>query len=393
MKLKNLFVTLGLTLAVGIGVAVGVGGKKESKVVKATGFEEQTIYLRPGSNWMKLDDFSVAPRFAVYFSDGGANNEWVDMAVADAGNHVFSAVVPTTHEYNLLIFCRMNGSTTENNWSNRYNQSKDVTSIGASKLFVVQDESWDTATYDDWHGLQDWYIEGTFTEPAYAQQAEYKLAFNAAKYQYELKGVSIPQGKSFYVHSTVEGYKRNAQTETNDASLFALDDPNTRTLKETAYDFYYKPFDGKVWIEENAEIAATTYANAFLGATFDVCNVGEPTDDHSAGLAAIWNAKETPDGTSLVERWNALSIGAKGVFAAGTANATVASAKARYLIIMERYSGVLTAFENGPVASSVATVNTVSNQNNNTIMLVVIISSIALVSVGGFFLLKKKREN
>lgn len=101
---------------------------------------------------------------------------------------------------------------------------------------------------------------------------------------------------------------------------------------------------------DEAKTDATTFAQTFKDATGGICKDTSKgiVDTDVDALAAVWNPKEEPDGTSLVEKWNALSNGAKAVFTAGTANDTIADANARYVHIMSRYSGTLTAFADGP---------------------------------------------
>ena len=104
------------------------------------------------------------------------------------------------------------------------------------------------------------------------------------------------------------------------------------------------------------------------------------------------NIKEEPDGTSLVEKWNALSNGAKAVFTAGTANAIIADANARYVHIMSRYSNVLTAFNGGPTLSAINTKTPLDDSANDTLIIVVAIASLALVSFGGLVFIRKRRK-
>ncbi len=109
----------------------------------------KTLYLRPGTNWLQKGG-STNPRFAVYcFGDG---EKWYDMEAVDAGcgsGTVYMAEVKAT--YSNLIFCRMNGSTTENNWDNKWNQTGNLTmpSVEAG-VYEVSNTQWNGGTNSQW---------------------------------------------------------------------------------------------------------------------------------------------------------------------------------------------------------------------------------------------------
>ena len=143
--------------------------------------------------------------------------------------------------------------------------------------------------------------------------------------------------------------------------------------------------------------AANAFANTFLSTTNGICVDSSKSsgDTNVSTLAAVWNVKETPDGSSLVEKWNALSIGAKSVFVEGTATEDIADAKARYVHIMSRYSEQLTAFDNGPVYLANAQFGFGNDLSNDatfivTIVVVIAISTLTLVT---FLVIKKRRYN
>ena len=141
--------------------------------------------------------------------------------------------------------------------------------------------------------------------------------------------------------------------------------------------------------------AANAFANTFLSTTNGICVDSSKSsgDTNVSTLAAVWNVKETPDGSSLVEKWNALSIGAKSVFAEGTATEAIADAKARYVHIMSRYSEQLTAFDNGPVYLAKAQFGFGSNLLNNATFIVTIVVVIAIftLTLATFLVIKKRR--
>ena len=98
------------------------------------------LYLKPGTNWKK-----DGARFAAYFFGNGET--WVDMT--KLSNDLYVVNTPTNKTYPNVIFCRMNPSTTANNWNNKWNQTGDLTIATTStgyNCFTVANNSWDGAT-------------------------------------------------------------------------------------------------------------------------------------------------------------------------------------------------------------------------------------------------------
>ena len=107
-------------------------------VITAAGVEEQTdqlLYLKPNSNW--LND---GARFAVYFWDGYGSN-WASMSDTD-GDGYYEVVIPAG--YSNIIFCRMNPGNAVNDWSNKWNQTSDLTvPTDGNNCYTVADGTWD----------------------------------------------------------------------------------------------------------------------------------------------------------------------------------------------------------------------------------------------------------
>ena len=93
----------------------------------------KTLYLEPTTtHWNK-----EGARFAAYFYGGGPAETWVDMESSTC-NGLFKVAVPNS-AYSNVIFVRMNGSTTENNWSNKWNQTADLSISGTDNQFTITD--------------------------------------------------------------------------------------------------------------------------------------------------------------------------------------------------------------------------------------------------------------
>ena len=105
--------------------------------VMASAATPTTLYMKPNSNWTK-----DGARFAAYFFGNG--EKWVSMTDTD-GDGLYEVAVPSG--YPKVIFCRMNGSTTANNWNNKWNQTGDLTiPTDGKNCFTVPSGSWDGAT-------------------------------------------------------------------------------------------------------------------------------------------------------------------------------------------------------------------------------------------------------
>ena len=92
----------------------------------------KTLYLEPTGHW----NHSGA-RFAAYFYGGGPAETWVDMESSTC-NGLFKVAVPNS-AYTNVIFVRMNGSTTDNGWGNKWNQTGDLSISGTNNQFTITD--------------------------------------------------------------------------------------------------------------------------------------------------------------------------------------------------------------------------------------------------------------
>lgn len=99
---------------------------------------EKMLYLKPNANWKQSD-----ARFAAYFWDNSGNT-WVSMVDSD-NDGIYELYIPEGYDYGCnVIFCRMNPSTTANNWNNKWNQTSDLKAPTDGKnLYTVKDGTWD----------------------------------------------------------------------------------------------------------------------------------------------------------------------------------------------------------------------------------------------------------
>jgi hypothetical protein len=113
-----------------------VAGSSEPTAPGVVAAKDGYLYLKPNANWKK-----DGARFAAYFFGNGET--WVSMADPD-GDGIFEVQIPTSKKYPSVIFCRMNPSASANNWSNKWNQSADLTvPTNGNNLYTVKENTWD----------------------------------------------------------------------------------------------------------------------------------------------------------------------------------------------------------------------------------------------------------
>ena len=122
MKIKNLFGVLSLAVVAAGGMALGLA-EAPAQEAKAGSLPPDTAYIYlDNSNWYEGNE-----RYAAYFftdenEDGDAEaEEWVDFEW-DEDLYYNKVRIPNT-AYEKVVLCRMNGSTEENNWDNRWNEA------------------------------------------------------------------------------------------------------------------------------------------------------------------------------------------------------------------------------------------------------------------------------
>ncbi len=101
------------------------------------------LYLTFNGVWKNGDE-----RFAAYFYNG-SGDAWVSMTDSDSDG-IFEVNIPTGYTFgDIVIFCRMNGSTTYNDWNNKWNQTADLTiPTDGKNLYTVT--SWDGSDNSNW---------------------------------------------------------------------------------------------------------------------------------------------------------------------------------------------------------------------------------------------------
>ena len=85
------------------------------------------MYLVPSAQWKE-----AGARYAAYFFEGTTSFVWVNLRYS--AENLYSVEIP--QGYSQVIFCRMNGASTENSWDNRWNQSENLDVVANSTYTV-----------------------------------------------------------------------------------------------------------------------------------------------------------------------------------------------------------------------------------------------------------------
>lgn len=93
------------------------------------------LYLRPSPAWI-----NAGGRYAMYFFNSQTNtNAWVSMT--SAGDNYYTGNVPSG-DWTNVIFCRMDGSSTTNNWDNKKDQTADLFPDDGTNCYNVASGKW-----------------------------------------------------------------------------------------------------------------------------------------------------------------------------------------------------------------------------------------------------------
>lgn len=134
--------------------------------------QAKTVYLKPTS-WV-----ADGARFALYMY-GGASDAWANFELVDATNNIYKATFDDSQTN--MIFCRMNGSSTENIWDNRWNQSDNLAAPTADNLlYTITEGRWGKDSDGNENGKiadGDGLTTEAYTEPV---AAGYTVDFNTA---------------------------------------------------------------------------------------------------------------------------------------------------------------------------------------------------------------------
>ena len=213
----------------------------------------KTLYLNPARESWKKDD----PRFAFYvFNNSTGTNAWISMTDPD-GDGIYEGNVPDG-AWEGVIFCRMNGTTTENNWGNKWNQTVDLVPEGYQDTFMISiATSGHTDSNGNYYGT--WSTKNTHTHSYGSPSWEWNTQHTSATAAFacetcgesEIKTASISNSGSLYTASVEFNGKTYSDTDLCEKKL------------------YFKPSSN--WLNDSARFAAYVFnsstTNAWIGLT------------------------------------------------------------------------------------------------------------------------------
>ena len=191
-----------------------------------------TLYLKPNSNWTQSN-----ARFAVYTWDGG--DQWFNMT--SAGDGYYTVTIPAG--ISNIIFCRMNPSTTANNWNNKWNQTADLkVQTNGNNCYTVKAGTWDkgggtwskfTCAHTNVAGSEVVLSAPTCTESGLTQYTcskcgDYTMTTEPTGHKYTNRKCTVCGAMAPY---TVAG-----ANSSNAASIFGTAWDTTNTANDMTYD-------------------------------------------------------------------------------------------------------------------------------------------------------------
>lgn len=102
------------------------------------GVVKTKVCLKPNANW-KAQYESVDPRFAVYYWKSSDDTDHAWLSMTEGCGSVYTASIP--EGYDKCIFCRMKGNNLTNDWSNRINQTGNLTVPTGNAIYYTVPES------------------------------------------------------------------------------------------------------------------------------------------------------------------------------------------------------------------------------------------------------------
>ncbi len=127
-----------------------VDGKCSCGLDEPSAEDAVTLYVKPNANWR-----DGGARFAALLAtEDWSTQTWID-AIDSNGDGVYEVTLPQDGKaYALIIFCRMNPDTTENNWNNKWNQTLDLNiPTDGTDCYIVAENTWD-------QGGGEWIVYG-----------------------------------------------------------------------------------------------------------------------------------------------------------------------------------------------------------------------------------------
>lgn len=264
----------------------------------------KTFYLKPNANWL-----TAGARFALYTM---GEEKWYDMTNVAGDEDYYKAEIPAG--ITQVIFCRMDGATTENNWDNKWNQTQDLTIEEGKDLCIIKGDDWDWGMWSK-YGLK-FKISGSMTSwspTLESYENTYKLHLEAGAHQFKV--VTPEEAWLGYSDLTAEYIA---------PELYSNQDGNVCFVLAAEGDVVVT-YTGAVYKLEGAFVPATVKLigiNGWSEATDAIALI--PEEDHKSTSASVylegwyyefkvivegaWLAKQNEDGLyNLHREWTSVA--------------------------------------------------------------------------------------
>jgi len=242
-----------------VGLAHGPVGVEAADVTGGT-----TLYLKPNSNWTQAN-----ARFAMYLCNGSSSAHWYSMYDND-GDGIYEATVDAGESHKNVIFCRMNPSTSTNDWNNRWNQSGDLTWDGSKNLCTINSGQWDCGTNVTWSTYVPTTPKINFMGTMTDWASGVEMSENNGVYTLSLENVSagdysfkVKQDDTWLGHSNITVNGLSVKNDSDDNCTFSSNEDGdytfTYTLSSKTLDVSFTSYNPRYINELNTLI--TPYYN------------------------------------------------------------------------------------------------------------------------------------
>jgi len=247
MKIKNSMLKRVLSLIMAFAMVISLVPPAPANAAAISGGTK--LYLKPNANWKSNNAW-----FAAYFCNGSSSAEWVKMTDND-GDGIYEVTVPAGKSHKNVIFCRMNPASQTLDWSNKWNQTGDLTYDGTKSLHTIPTGNgvWDCGTDGSWSKFIPYVIAGdsaVFGTNWNTEDTNNQMSLNANSV-YEKVYLDVTAGN--YGFKVTDGTWDNAWPGDNYALAVNYDgstvtitfNAKTKTVAATVYKEFAVEFNGE----------------------------------------------------------------------------------------------------------------------------------------------------
>ena len=134
----------------------GLAANTATKEITVAAHIPTTIFLAPNSNWKQAN-----ARFAIYYWRG-SKEQWIEMTEVGCNGDFYTATIPAG--YLDFKFVRLNPSNFKLDWSNRWNDTENLSIQANKNLFTINSDQWGNTENSGTGATGSW---GTYSAPTY----------------------------------------------------------------------------------------------------------------------------------------------------------------------------------------------------------------------------------